>query len=149
MKKITLIASLFGIMAVFGFGFTTQSNQELSQIEQIHLTCWDEEGSSSFERIRFVLNTSLNGLIWFSKFDGQQTDEGTIGPEAKSASTAVAGQSFGLKILSNTQSFIAQIPIFVFQPHVRSVRVVVEKNDVKTSLECKKINLQKTQSASL
>lgn len=144
MKKAAMILSLFGVMAIFGFGFSMQTTPSSGGVEQIHLTCWDEQGSSSFERIRLVLNSSLNGLVWFSSFGGDALDEGTISPQ-----TAEAGSTFALHILSKSQDFIAQIPNFVFQPHIRSVRVMVEKDQVTTSLECKKINLQKRQSAAL
>jgi hypothetical protein len=144
MKKLSVILSLFGVMAVFGFGFSMQ-NTPASSVEQIHLSCWDEQGASSFERIRLVLNTSLTGLIWFSSFQGDTLDQGTITPQISqdAASPVPSASTFALHILSASEDFIAQIPNFVFQPHIRSIRVMVEKNQVTSSLECKKINLQK------
>lgn len=143
-KKSLIVIGLFASMATFGFGFTKaniSSNSEL--VDQVHLSCWDEEGQSSFERIRFVLNSSLTGLVWFSNFDGQELDTGTINPADENK------QNFALQILSKGQNFIATIPNFIFQPHVRSIKVTVNNHDVISSLECKKINLQKNQSASV
>ena len=145
MKKLAVIFSLFGVMAVFGFGFSNQDTLSNRQVEQIHLSCWDEQGLTSFGRVRLVLNSSLHGLAWFSDFAGKATDEGTIAPTEKAFAGGAAGIT--LHILSQSQDFLAQVPNSVFQPHVRSVRVTVEENQQTSSIECRKINLQKRQAA--
>jgi hypothetical protein len=146
MKSVSVLLSIFGAMALFGFGFTmNQSTSARASVEQIHLSCWNEEENASVERLRLVLNKSLHGLIWLSSFQGDPLEEGTLAPTADPAAEA---SSFSVNVLTASQSFIAQIPSFVFQPHVRSLKLTIEKDQVASALKCQKINLQKRQSAS-
>lgn len=146
MKTLSMILSLFGVMAVFGFGFTMNRNvQTDTDVEQIHLSCWDEQGQSHIERIRMVLNRDMHGLAWFSNFNGDPTGEGRLVPNMDMS--AARSRNMEVNIIGGEKSFTAQIPNFVFQPHIRSLRVTVEKGETSTPLECRKINLAKRQSS--
>lgn len=144
MKSLAVIFSLFGVMSVFGFGFTMNRSIGTSDVDQIHLSCWDQEGTSNVERVRLVLNKSLHGLVWFSNFAGDPLEDGTLLPHA---GTPTSSSIYEVNLLTSKGSVIAQIPSFVFQPHVRSLKMTVEKNAVTSGLECRKINLAKRQSA--
>lgn len=145
MKSLAVIFSLFGVMSVFGFGFTmNRSLSNDSDIEQIHLSCWDQDGTSNIERVRLVLNKSMHGLVWFSNFAGDPLEDGTLLPHAGAPSSSSVLE---VNLLTAKGSVIAQIPSFVFQPHIRSLRMTVEKNSITSGLECRKINLAKRQSS--
>ena len=116
-----------------------------NEIDQIHLSCWNQDESAPIERIRMVLNKDLHGLAWFSNYKGDPTGEGTLVPSSNlNASTTT--MEFNIQGDSK-QSFTAQVPNSIFQPHVKNLKMTVQKNDVPTSLECRKINLQKRQTA--
>ena len=148
MKALSVIISSFGIMAVFGFGFTMNRVVPTeSAIEQIHLSCWNSDDSSSLERIRLVINKDLHGLAWFSNYKGDPTGEGTLAPHTNINGTTSASTIEFSVFGDSAQSFVAQVPSFVFQPHVKTLKMTVQKNEVPSSLECRKINLQKRQTA--
>lgn len=144
MKKLSMILSVFGVMAVFGFGFTMNQNvNSETDVEQIHLSCWDQQGLSNIERVRLVLNRDRSGLAWFSNFNGDPSGEGTLVPAHKSET---AGSNLEIDVVAAQKSFTAQLPNFVFQPHIRSLRMTIEKGETSSPLECRKINLAKRQS---
>lgn len=144
MKSLAVIFSLLGVMSVFGFGFTMNGAVTNDDVEQIHLSCWDQDGTSNVERVRLVLNRSLHGLVWFSNFAGDPLEDGTLLPHEGATSSSSMVE---VNLLTPKGSVIAQIPSFAFQPHVRSLRMKVEKNSVTSGLECRKINLAKRQSS--
>lgn len=160
MKTLALVSAAIGIMSLFSMGYLV-SNPQLSsttppsdsKIEQVHLSCWDEQGETDFQRIRLVLNNSLHGLAWLTNFDGLEAGEGTIAPDSGNPSnsgnfkTTQNESNLEVDIQTSTHNIKASIPSFVFQPHIRSIKVQISEDDKTANLECRKINLQKKQVA--
>lgn len=154
MKTLALAAATIGVVSLFSLGYLA-SNPEVSlatstsaaKIEQIHLSCWDEQGETDFQRIRLVLNSSLHGLAWLTNFDGLEAGEGTIAPDSAKSQVADNNLNLEVDIQTSTHNIKASIPSFAFQPHIQSIKVQVSEDDKTASLECRKINLQKKQVA--
>lgn len=144
MKNALSVALLtLGVMAVFGLGFTASRTGHVgSQVEQVHLSCWTEQGETSLERIRLVLNKSLHGLVWLSRFNGDPAGEGTLEPGQGEPQAS----SIKINVTTTDHRYTAEIPNSVFQPHIKSLRMQVGEGDASSSLECRKLNLRKRQS---
>lgn len=139
MKTLTVLISIVALLGLFGSGILLTAKASVpSEVTRIHLTCWSTENSAPIERVRLTLDQNLKGLVWLANFSGAPTGEGQISGQQDTRFPA----SLSLNITSQNQAFEAQLPRFVFQPHVHALQMKVTQGETSSALECRKINLQ-------
>jgi len=138
MKALPLVLSTFGFLGLFSLGLVLQSNAESAKPSgRIHLNCWDESGTSNIQRIRFTLDQNLQGQAWTSGFDGAPQEEGNV---VRTPSPDIR-HHFSVNIVTPQQSWLVEIPSYLFGTPLRSLKLSFSQGDTKTELECRKIDL--------